>query len=148
MKVILKEDVQNLGTMGDIVKVKPGYGRNYLFPKGYATPATEKNVKAMEHERRIIEERRKKLRSAAEQISEKVSGAKLSFTLKAGEEGKLFGSVTSKDIAEALSEQGIEVDKKKISIAETIKQLGEHAVEVSLGHEVTATVNLTVTAEE
>jgi len=148
MKVILKDDVQDLGAMGDIVKVKPGYARNFLLPKGYATLATEKNLKAMEHETRIIENSRKKLKSAAEQLADKVSGAKLDFTLKAGEEGKLFGSITSKDIAGALSKQGIEVDKKKISIDKSIKQLGEHAVEVSLGHEVSATVNLTVSAEQ
>ena len=102
----------------------------------------------MEHERRIIEESRKRLRSSAEQMADKVSGASLSFTLKAGEEGKLFGSVTSMDIAEALNAQGIEVVKKKISIAAPIKHLGEHTVEVSLGQEVTATVTLTVSAEE
>ncbi len=147
MKVILKEDVQNLGAMGDVVKVKNGYARNFLIPKGAAAQASEKNIRAMEHEKRIIEERKKKLVSAAEQLAQKISAAELSFTKKAGEEGKLFGSITSMDIAEQLSEKGIEVDKKKISIAEPIKRLGEHSVEVSFGHGVSATVSVNVTAE-
>lgn len=148
MKVILKEDVQNLGSMGDVVKVKNGYARNFLIPKGAADVANEKSIRALEHDRRIIEERKKRLVSAAELLAEKVSAAQLSFTMKAGEEGKLFGSITSMDIAEQLADKGIEIEKKKISIAEPIKSLGEHSVVVSLGLEVKATVAVNVTAEE
>ena len=148
MKVILKEDVQNLGVMGDVVKVKNGYARNFLIPKGAAAVANEKSIRALEHEKRIIEESKKRLVSAAEQLAAKISAAELSFTKKAGEEGKLFGSITSMDIAEQLAEKGIEIDKKKISIAEPIKRLGDHSVAVSLGHEVSATVAVKVTAEE
>lgn len=147
MKVILKEDMQNLGAMGDVVKVKNGYARNFLIPKGVAAVANEKSIRAMEHERRIIEEKKKRLVSTAELLAAKVSATELSFTSKAGEEGKLFGSITSMDIAEALAAKGIEIDKKKISIAEPIKRLGEHSVSVSLGHEVKATVAVNVTAE-
>ncbi len=148
MKVILKEDMQNLGVMGDVVKVKNGYARNFLIPKGVVAVANEKSIRALEHEKRIIEESKKRLVSAAEQLAAKVSAAELSFTKKAGEEGKLFGSITSMDIAEQLAQKGIEIDKKKISIAEPIKRLGEHSVAVSLGHEVSATVAVKVTAEE
>ncbi len=148
MKVILKEDVQNLGVMGDVVKVKNGYARNFLIPKGAVAVANEKSIRAMEHEKRIIEESKKRLVSAAEQLAAKISAAELSFTMKAGEEGKLFGSITSMDIAEALADKGIEIDKKKISISEPIKRLGDHSVAVSLGHEVSATVSVKVTAEE
>lgn len=148
MKVILREDVENLGAMGEIVKVKDGYARNFLIPKGSAVVANEKSIRALEHEKRIIEERKKKLRSAAEQLAEKVTAAELSFTRKAGEEGKLFGSITSMEIAEALAEKGIEVDKKKITIPEPIKRVGEHTVDVSLGLEVTAKVSVKVAPEE
>jgi large subunit ribosomal protein L9 len=148
MKVILKEDVDNLGAMGEVVRVKDGYARNFLIPKGTAVVANERNVKALEHERRIIEVRKKKLRSAVEQLAEKVSSVEISFTRKAGEEGKLFGSITSMDIAEALAEKGIDVEKKKISIPEPIKRVGEHSVDVSLGLEVTAQVSVKVAAEE
>lgn len=148
MKVILKEDVQNLGVMGDVVKVKNGYARNFLIPKGAVAVANEKSIRAMEHDKRIIEERKKGLVSAAEKLAAKISAAELNFTMKAGEEGKLFGSITSMDIAEQLAEKGIEIEKKKISIAEPIKSLGEHSVVVSLGLKVSATVAVNVTAEE
>ena len=147
MNILLNEDVKNLGAMGDVVKVKDGYARNFLIPQGVAVVASKKSINAMQHEQRIIDEKRKKLLSVAEQLAAKVSDAKLSFTMKAGEEGKLFGSITSMDIAEQLSQQGVEVEKKKISIAAPIKSLGEHSVEVSFGLGVNATVTVTVTAE-
>jgi large subunit ribosomal protein L9 len=148
MKIILKEEVQNLGAMGSVVKVKPGYARNFLIPQGMADIANQKNVAAFEHELRIIESRKAKLVDAAKSVAEKVEAAELSFIAKSGEEGKLFGSITSMDIADALAEKGIEIEKKKISIAEPIKRLGEHSVVVSMGHEIKATVTVTVTAEE
>lgn len=147
MNIILRQDMSNLGSMGDIVKVKPGYARNYLLPKGYAVEASLKNVRALEHEKRIIAHRVEKLRVAARSVAEKIAAVSLSFTVKAGAEDKLFGSITSRDIADALNEKGIEVDRRKISIAEPIKRLGSHDVEVKLGHDVTATVKITVEAE-
>lgn len=146
MKVILKEDVKNLGAMGDIVNVTPGYARNFLLPKGLAADADVKNIKALEHERRIIEERRKKLRDKAQGLADQLSAVAVSLKAKAGEEGKLFGSITNKDIAEALAEKGYQVDRKKIVLEEPIKRIGTHQVEVKLGHDVTASVTVEVEA--
>lgn len=147
MKVILKEEVKSLGRMGDIVKVSPGYARNFLIPKGYAVEADTKNIKAMEHEKRVIQERARKLQEAAKGVSERLSEVTLAFTAKAGEEEKLFGSITAMDIADALKEKGFEIDKKKVSLEEPIKRLGSYAVDVKLGHDVTASVKVEVTAE-
>jgi large subunit ribosomal protein L9 len=114
MKVILRENIENLGRMGDIVNVAPGYARNFLLPKSFAVEANTKNVKAMEHEKRIIQERSKKLLADAQAFAERVSSMALTIRAKAGEEEKLFGSVTTMDIAEAMKAEGVEVDKKKI----------------------------------
>ncbi|GAB4387290.1 MAG: 50S ribosomal protein L9 [Thermodesulfovibrionales bacterium] len=147
MKVILKEDVKNLGAMGDVVNVTPGYARNFLFPKGLAADADVKNIKALEHEKRVIEERRKKLVEKAQGLAGQLSSVTVGLKAKAGEEGKLFGSITSKDIAEALAEKGYEVDRRKIVLEEPIKRVGSHQVAVKLGHDVTATVTVEVEAE-
>jgi large subunit ribosomal protein L9 len=147
MKVILKEDVKSLGEMGAIVNVSPGYARNFLLPRGLAAEANVKNVKALEHEKRVIQEKAKKLREAAMSLSERIAAATVTLTAKAGEEEKLFGSITAKDIAEALAGQGIEVDRKRIVLDEPIKRLGAHEVTVKLGHEVTATLKVEVQPE-
>ncbi|MFC1770063.1 50S ribosomal protein L9 [Nitrospirota bacterium] len=147
MKVILKDEVQHLGKIGDVVTVARGYARNFLLPQGFAVIADTKNVKALEHEQRIMAERARKYYEASQVLAEKIGAIELSFTAKVGEEEKLFGSVTSMDIAAALKDKGIEVDKRKISIAEPIKSLGEHEVEVKVAHEVSATVKITVEAE-
>lgn len=147
MKVILRDDVETLGKIGETVSVADGYARNFLFPKKLAVVADMKNMRAMEHERRVIQERGKKLKAAAATLAEKLSALKLTIAVKAGEEDKLFGSVTSMDIAQALKAQGIEVEKKKIHIAEPIKRLGSFSVEIKLGQEVTANVPVEVVAE-
>lgn len=147
MKVILKEDVKSLGEMGAIVNVAPGYARNFLLPRGLAAEANVRNVKALEHEKRVIQEKAKKLREAAMSLSERIAAATVTLTAKAGEEEKLFGSITAKDIAEALAGQGIEVDRKRIVLDEPIKRLGAHEVTVKLGHEVTATLKVQVQPE-
>ena len=147
MEIILREEVTNLGNIGDIVKVAPGYARNFLIPKGKAVPADKRNIKAFEHEKRISEARAKKAREAAMSEAEKLGAVTLEFKAKVGEEDKLFGSVTAKDIAEQLKEKGLEVDRRKIVIAEPIRKLGEHTVEVRLGLEVTASVKVVVEAE-
>jgi len=147
MEVILREEVVNLGNIGDIVRVAPGYGRNYLLPTGKAVLADKKNIKAMEHEQRIAEGRAKKAKEAAMTVAEKLNAATVEFKAKVGEEDKLFGSITAKDIAEALKEKDLEVDRRKIVIAEPIKSLGEHTVEVKLGLDVTASVKVIVEAE-
>jgi large subunit ribosomal protein L9 len=148
MEVILRDNVDNLGVMGDIVKVKPGYARNFLLPRGIAVVADQKNVKAMEHEKRIIAERARKAMEAAKGVAGKLEKVSLSIKAKAGEEEKLFGSVTAMDIAEALKEAGHEVDKRKIDIAEPIKRLGSYTVSIKVGPEVAASVNVEVVAEE
>jgi large subunit ribosomal protein L9 len=147
MKVILKENVGKLGYMGDIVDVADGYARNYLIPKGFAAVADTKNVKALEHEKRVIDRRADKLKAEAQSYADKLSAVTLKLKAKAGEEEKLFGSITSMHIAEALKAEGLEVDKKKIVITEPIKRLGSHAVSVKVAKEVTATVNVEVEAE-
>jgi len=116
MKVILKEDVKNLGAMGQIVDVSVGYIRNFLSPRGLAVEANVKNIKSLEHQKRIIHEKAKKTKNQAQDLSAKISAMTLVIKTKSGEEGKLFGSVTSMDIAEALKNEVIEIDKKKIDI--------------------------------
>ena len=147
MKVILKDDVKNVGNMGDIVKVTDGYARNYLVPKGLAVEASSKNVKSVEHEKRIIQEKAKKIRNSAEDLSDRISKVTLVVKANAGEEGKLFGSVTTMDIAEALKNEGFDIDKKKISLDEPIKRIGEHTVNVKIHPEITTNVTVQVVQE-
>jgi len=147
MEVILREEVDSLGSIGDIVKVAPGYARNFLLPKGKAVVADKKNIKAFEHEKRSVEVRARKAKEAAMTVAEKLNAATVEFKAKVGEEDKLFGSITSKDIAEALKAKDLEVDRRKIVISEPIKTLGEHTVEVKVGQDVTASVKVIVEAE-
>jgi large subunit ribosomal protein L9 len=147
MKVILREDIENLGRAGDIVKVADGYGRNYLIPKRLAVKADLRNVRALEHDRRVIEARAKKTRKSAEEMGSKLSALSLTIPAKAGEEGKLFGAVTSRDIAEALDRAGVTVDRKLVLLAEPIKQIGEYKVKVKAGTEIVPEVSVSVVAE-
>ncbi len=144
MKVILRKDVENLGVIGSIVEVKNGYGRNYLLPRELAVEANPKNIKYFEHQKKIILAEAKKIIRSAEDLANKISGLSISIEAKAGEEDKLFGSVTAKDIAEAIAAQGIEVDKRKIVLDEPIKRLGTHPVSVKVHQSVTATVHVEV----
>lgn len=148
MRVILKEEVDNLGEIGAIVKVAPGYARNYLIPKGLAAVADTRNVKAFEHEKRIILRRAEKVRAANMAVSEKISAVKVTLSAKAGAGGKLFGSITAMDIAGALNAQGLEVEKRKIVIQEPIKKLGSHTVTVKVAANVTASVTVEVEPAE
>ncbi|HSB52114.1 MAG TPA: 50S ribosomal protein L9 [Dissulfurispiraceae bacterium] len=147
MKVILREDVSNLGEMGSVVTVKDGYARNFLLPRGLAVEANPRNVKALEHEQRKIQERAKKIKASAEDLASRLSRLALTIPAKAGEEEKLFGSVTAMDIAEAIAAQGIEIDRKKIVLEEPIKRLGTYSVGVKIHSEVTAQVNIQVVPE-
>lgn len=147
MKVILREDIENLGRAGDIVKVADGYGRNYLIPKRLAVKADLRNIRALEHDRRVIEARAKKTRKSAEELGSKLSALSLTIPAKAGEEGKLFGAVTSRDIAEALDRAGVAVDRKLVLLAEPIKQVGEYKVKVKAGTEIVPEVSVSVVAE-
>lgn len=148
MKVILRDDVEGLGKMGEIVTVADGYARNFLFPRKMAVVADIKNMRAIEHEQRVIQDRAKKLRAAAATVAEKLAALKVTISAKAGEEDKLFGSVTNMDISAALKALGVEIEKKKIHISDPIKRLGSYTVEVKLGHEVTATLPVEVVAEK
>lgn len=147
MKVILKEDVRNIGKMGDIVNVADGHARNYLVPKGLALEANMKNIKSLEHEKRIIQEKAKKLKNVAQYLAEKISTISLTMKAKAGDEGKLFGSITTMDIADALKNEGIEVDKKKISLEEPIKRLGSYSVNVKIHPEISTQLTIQVIEE-
>jgi len=144
IQVILKEDVANLGRSGELVSVKPGYGRNYLIPQGMAVPATSKNVAKIEHEKRQIEARTAKLRKDAEGVAARVNGVALTLERQVGEENKLFGSVTSRDIEEALRIKGIDVDRKKIHLEHPIRAVGEFTIDVKVAKDVTAHIKVTV----
>ena len=144
MKVILKEDVKDLGIMGTVVDVANGFGRNYLIPKNLAVEANPKNIKQLEHEKNIILAKAKKIRKSAEDAAEDLSKLSISIEAKSGEEDKLFGSVTAKDIAEEIAKQGIDVDRRRIIIEEPIKRLGSYEVAVKVHHDVTATIKLEV----
>lgn len=147
MKVILKNDVKNIGKMGDVVKVADGYARNYLVPRGLAVVASTKNIKTIEHEKRIIKEKAKKIMNSAQELSDKISKITLIMKANAGEEGKLFGSVTTMDIAELIKNEGIEIDKKKISIDEPIKRLGTYIVHVKVHPDITTNITVQVVQE-
>ena len=144
MKVILKSDVDQLGRMGDLVEVKAGFARNYLLPKEMAALATTKNVKLLEHEKRIIAAKIKKEKFSAEEIAKKIEALSITIPAKVGEEGKLFGSVSSKDIADAMLEAGVEVDKRKILLDKPIKEVGAFQVQIKVYREVTASVKVEV----
>jgi len=147
MKVILRDDVKNLGRMGEIVNVSDGYARNFLFPKKLASEANDKNIKELEHNRKVILEKAAKIHDASKNTAEKLSALKLTITAKAGEDLKLFGSVTNMDIAGALAAEGFDIDRKKIHIEEPIKRLGEYTVQVRVHPEVTAQIAVNVVAE-
>ena len=144
MEVILREDVPHLGTIGDVVKVRAGYARNYLLPRGLATVADKRNLRALEHERRVVEDKRRRARSAAETLAQRLSSARLVITARAGEEGKLFGSVTNIDIERALADQGFAVERRRIRLDEPIKTLGEHKVAIALVTGVASEITVTV----
>ena len=144
MKVILKQDVESLGRMGDLVDVSDGYARNFLIPKSKAIEATVKNVKTLEHEKRVIADQAKKIRQEFEALAEKINSTPVTIPAQVGEEGKLFGSVTNKDIGEALAKEGIEVDKRKIRLEDPLKELGQFTVPIQIHHEVTAHLKVTI----
>lgn len=144
MKIILKEDVKNLGAIGSILNVTDGYGRNYLLPRSLAVEANPKNIKKFEHEKRLILKKAEKVKTTFEELADKLSAISLSIDAQSGDEDKLFGSVTTMDIAEAIAKQGIEIDKRKIVLEEPIKRLGSYNVSVKLHPDVTASLILEV----
>lgn len=138
MKLILKEDVTDLGHMGDVVEVAPGYARNFLIPKKKAFEATAKNLKTIEHQKKLLADQLKREKKEAEAIAARINESSITIPVQVGEEEKLFGSVTNKDIGEALAREGIEVDKHKILLEKPIKELGIFMVPIKLHPEVTA----------
>ncbi|GBE37042.1 50S ribosomal protein L9 [bacterium BMS3Bbin07] len=148
MKIILREDVETLGNMGDIVTVKKGFARNYLLPRNLAVEANPRNIKEFEHHKRIIQEKANKVRNAAQILAEKIASKPVVIKTKAGEEDKLFGSVTNLDIQKALKEYGFDIEKRKIILEEPIKRLGEYNVKVKFHPEVTANLTVQVIREE
>ena len=148
MKVILNENIEGLGTIGELVNVKPGYARNFLLPRKLAVVADEKNVKQFEHEKRQAERKLEKLTREAEIVKDKIEKLSCVVSHRAGEEGKLFGSVTNIELAEKMADAGIDIDRKQIVLSEPIKSLGEHEVPVKLDAGVTATLKVVVEASE
>jgi large subunit ribosomal protein L9 len=148
MQVILRDDLDNLGKSGEVVNVKTGYARNYLLPRGLAVKATATDVSRVEHEKRVIAARTTKLAKEAQAEAEALSQVSVSIARAVGEEDKLYGSVTSRDIAEALQAQGVKVDSKKLHLEEPIKTLGLTEVQVKLGRGVTATIKVWVVKKE
>ena len=147
MKVVLKDDIKNVGKMGQIVDVADGYARNYLVPRGLAVEANIKNLKSLEHEKTIIQGKAKRIKNSAQTLSDKISTMTLVIKAKAGDEGKLFGTVTSMDIAELLKDEGIEMDKKKISLDEPVKRLGSYSVNIKIHPEISTYLNIQVVEE-
>jgi len=147
MQVILREDIPNLGRPGDVVKVRDGYARNFLLPRNLAIEANPKNIRAFEHQKRLALMRREAKKNEALKVKERLEALRISLTARAGEEGKLFGSVTNIDIERALREHNFEIERRKIMLAEPIKQLGEYNVPVKVDPEVEAIVKISVTAE-
>lgn len=148
MEVILREDIEKLGSRGQVVKVADGFARNFLLPRRLAVPATEANRKIVEQERQAALRREAKEKAAAEELAKMLSSVTLTTTQKAGEADQLFGSVTAKDIAEMLEKQGYSIDRKKIVLEHPIKTLGEHKVTLKLHREVSVEIPVTVNKEE
>ena len=147
MEVILLEDVPHLGNMGDVVAVKPGYGRNFLIPSGLATLASRGKKKELEHQLRIMAEKRESLRAAAQEVGDAINDFSVTITRRAGDDGRLFGSVSNRDIHDALAEAGHEVERRRIVLGEPIKALGIYKVPVKLHADVDANVLVWVAAQ-
>ena len=147
MKVILTQDMESLGLGGEIVNVAKGYARNYLIPRGRALEATEQNIKLTERQRKNIEIKRIKAKEEALKVKERLSGVSVTIAQKVGEEDKLYGSVTSMDIADQLEKQGLTVERRRIVLDKPLKTLGEFAVPLKLHPDVTASIKVVVVPE-
>jgi large subunit ribosomal protein L9 len=147
VQVILNEDVPNLGNTGDVVKVRAGYARNYLLPRNLAVEADERNLHAFDHQKAVAMRKREAQRIAASTVKDKIEALTITVEARAGEEGKLFGSVTNIDLERALREKGLQVDRRRIVLPEPIKQLGDYNVPVKLEAEVEASLKVVVAAQ-
>ena len=146
MKVILRENVPNVGKIGDVLEVADGFGRNYLLPRNLALLANERNVKEMDHNKRVAASRLAKAKAKAEDDSKQLSGVKVSVAKHAGDEGKLFGSVTVREVADLLAEKGFLIDRRDITLPENIRSVGDYTFTVKLHHDVVAKLTLEVVA--
>jgi large subunit ribosomal protein L9 len=147
MKLILREDVYNLGKGGELVEVKPGYGRNFLIPRGLAVLANPRNIREVEHQKAVASAKAAKLKASAEAVAKRLSETPLSFKRKVGEQDKLYGSVTAMDLAEALAGRGVQIDRRAIDLSEPLKTLGDFEVGVKLHSDVIGKVKVKVEAE-
>jgi len=147
MQIILQEDVTNLGVTGDVVKVRDGYGRNYLIPRGLAVEANRRNLRVLEHQKRLTATKKEKDRQQAQGMSDRIAALSLTIQARAGEEDRLFGSVTNIDIEKALVARGVTIDRRKILLAEPIKQLGTYTVPVHLSSDVRGNITVNVVRE-
>jgi large subunit ribosomal protein L9 len=148
MKVILAENLPSLGEIGKVVNVAPGYARNYLLPQGLALEATGKNVRELEHKKRMLAQKREKVRQQLLSVAEKMSQAKVVLRRKVSDEDKLYGSVSAVDISSALKEHGFDVARKSIQLDQPIRQLGRHSIVVRVDSQITANVTLVVEKDE
>lgn len=148
MRVILKDNVENLGVVGEVVDVKPGFARNYLLPKGLALVANESNVKEWEHQQRVVADRIRKLKLSAEEVGKQLKATKLEIEAKVGEGDRLFGSVGPAEIAKALHEKGFGISRRDIKLERPIKSVGQHNVRVKLHPEVSVEVSVEVVRGE
>ena len=148
MKLILREDVYNLGKSGEVVSVKDGYARNYLLPRNLAMLASAANVRQLEHEKQVIELRQQKLKGTAEEQAKKIGAVEIKITRKVGDQDKLFGSVTALDIAEGLAKSGHKIDRRLIHLPEPIKTVGQFEVELRLHRDVVTKIKVEVAGEQ
>lgn len=146
MQVILRDELPNLGTTGDVVKVKDGYARNYLLPRGLAVEASTRNLRELEHQKRVIADKRLREQKSASAVAEKLATVTLTFAVRAGEDGKLFGSITNQDVHRGLEEKGFTIERRRILLDEPIKSLGSHDVVIHVGPDTRATITVEVSA--
>ena len=147
MEVILKEDIVNLGKIGEIVRVRDGYARNYLLPRGLVLEANKKNLKTFEHHKKIVGDQKQKIVRQAQSVGDQLNGVSLVIPMKVGEEGKLFGSVTNIHIEKALKAKGLNVDRRKIQLAEPIKSAGDYDVPVRLSADITVPLKVSIISD-
>jgi large subunit ribosomal protein L9 len=147
MEVILKEDVANLGKIGEVVRVRDGYARNYLLPRGLVSVANKKNLKSFEHQKKLVADQKQKIMRQAQAVGDQLAGVSLLIPMKVGEEGKLFGSVTSIQIEKALKAKGLNVDRRKIHLNEPIKNTGDYEVPVRLSADLTVPLKVSVVSD-
>jgi large subunit ribosomal protein L9 len=148
MEVILKEDITNLGKIGEVVRVRDGYARNYLLPRGLVLLANKKNIKTFEHQKKLVGDQKQKTMRRAQAVADELAGVSLTIRMRTGEEGKLFGSVTNIQIEKALKAKGLNVDRRKIHLDEPIKTLGDYEIPIRLSADLAVPLRLSVVSED